>query len=196
MVGYGRGEASGRCSRAIRATPRVSSGFFPLWPILKVRFRRFTVVHIDGWRVPIAIDQQQHPPGERIELQRLRRYTTGTGRHCRTPALPEIRQGTLTAHQHMPLPAWVDGMIPPGQHPPQQQQHQQQHATMDASLRSLVYYYLDTFMYTNAVFLCERLVASDPREENVLLLATCHVREGCELRGHSLLQGCRLPQSR
>ncbi|CAN0110228.1 unnamed protein product [Sphacelaria rigidula] len=95
----------------------------------------------------------------------------------------------------MPLPGWIEGMIPPPQPIPPHQQ-QQHHATMESSLRALVYYYLDTYMYPNAVFLCERLVACDPREENVLLLATCHVREGCELRGHSLLQGSKLPQSR
>lgn len=73
---------------------------------------------------------------------------------------------------------------------------QQPHATMESSLRTLVCHYLDCYMHSNAIFLCERLVACAPREENVLLLATCHVRESSELRAHALLQGCRLPQSR
>lgn len=70
-------------------------------------------------------------------------------------------------------------------------------ANMEAALRSLVSYYLDCMMHSNAIFLCERLVACNPtREENVLLLATCYVRESSELRAHALLQGCRLPESR
>lgn len=69
-------------------------------------------------------------------------------------------------------------------------------ADLEASLRSLVKYYLDCLMHPNAIFLCERLVACNPREENVLLLATCHVLESSELTAHALLQGCRLPESR
>lgn len=69
-------------------------------------------------------------------------------------------------------------------------------ASMEECLRSLVMYYLDNLMHPNAIFLCERLVACNPREENVLLLATCHFGESSELRAHALLQGCHLPQSR
>lgn len=69
-------------------------------------------------------------------------------------------------------------------------------AEMEESLRSLVQYYLENLMHANAIFLCERLVACNPREENVLLLATCHVMESSELTAHALLQGCRLPESR
>lgn len=67
---------------------------------------------------------------------------------------------------------------------------------MESSLRTLVCHYLDCYMYSNAVFLCERLVACKPSEENLLLLATCYVREEKYIRAHALLQGCRLPQSR
>ncbi|CAN0393293.1 unnamed protein product [Laminaria digitata] len=67
---------------------------------------------------------------------------------------------------------------------------------MEASLRSLVTYYLDRLNHANATFLCERLVACNPREENVLLLATCHVNQSSDLTAHALLQGCRLPESR
>lgn len=67
---------------------------------------------------------------------------------------------------------------------------------MENSLRSLVQYYLDNLMHANAIFLCERLLACNGREENVLLLATCHVMQSSELTAHALLQGCRLPESR
>lgn len=67
---------------------------------------------------------------------------------------------------------------------------------MEESLRSLVQHYLENLMHPNAIFLCERLVACNPREENVLLLATCHVMQSSELTAHALLQGCRLPESR
>lgn len=67
---------------------------------------------------------------------------------------------------------------------------------MENSLRSLVQYYLDNLMHQNAIFLCERLLACNGREENVLLLATCHVMQSSELTAHALLQGCRLPESR
>ncbi|CAN0090131.1 unnamed protein product [Ascophyllum nodosum] len=69
-------------------------------------------------------------------------------------------------------------------------------ASLEAGLRSLVRYYLDCMLHSNAIFLCERLVACNPREENVLLLATCYFGESSELRAHALLQGCRLPESR
>lgn len=69
-------------------------------------------------------------------------------------------------------------------------------ADMESSLQSLVTYYLDCLMHSNATFLCERLVACSPREENVLLLATCHVMQSSEITAHALLQGCRLPESR
>lgn len=67
---------------------------------------------------------------------------------------------------------------------------------MEDTLRWLVQYYLDNLMHSNAIFLCERLVACNGREENVLLLATCHVMQSSELTAHALLQGCRLPESR
>lgn len=67
---------------------------------------------------------------------------------------------------------------------------------MEDSLRSLVQYYLDNLMHANAIFLCERLVACNGREENVLLLATCHAMQSSDLTAHALLQGCRLPESR
>lgn len=70
------------------------------------------------------------------------------------------------------------------------------YSSMESALKMLVYHYLDCYMYTNAMFLCERLVACKPSEENALLLATCYVRESQDLRAHGLLQGCRLPQSR
>lgn len=69
-------------------------------------------------------------------------------------------------------------------------------ADMENSLRSLVQYYLDNLMHANAIFLCERLLACNGREENVLLLATCHVMQSSKLTAHALLQGCRLPESR
>lgn len=69
-------------------------------------------------------------------------------------------------------------------------------AEMENSLRSLVQFYLDNLMHSNAIFLCERLLACNGREENVLLLATCHVMQSSELTAHALLQGCRLPESR
>lgn len=69
-------------------------------------------------------------------------------------------------------------------------------AEMEDSLRSLVQYYLENLMQANATFLGERLVACNPREENVLLLATCHVMNKSNLTAHALLQGCRLPESR
>ncbi|CAM9225860.1 unnamed protein product [Ectocarpus sp. 12 AP-2014] len=69
-------------------------------------------------------------------------------------------------------------------------------AEMEDSLRSLVQYYLENLMHANATFLGERLVACNPREENVLLLATCHVMNKSKLTAHALLQGCRLPESR
>lgn len=69
-------------------------------------------------------------------------------------------------------------------------------AKMEDSLWSLVQYYLENLMHANATFLGERLVACNPREENVLLLATCHVMNKSKLTAHALLQGCRLPESR
>ncbi|CAM9824039.1 unnamed protein product [Choristocarpus tenellus] len=67
---------------------------------------------------------------------------------------------------------------------------------MEEALRPLVRIYLDGYMLSNALFLCERLVAYNPSEENVLLLATCHLRDGADLRAHALLQGSRAPQNR
>jgi hypothetical protein len=65
-------------------------------------------------------------------------------------------------------------------------------------LRSLVAKYLDAHLNENAVFLGERLVALHPSEQNRLLLATCHVREGQSgvKRAYAILRGATGPENR
>jgi Anaphase-promoting complex, cyclosome, subunit 3 len=68
----------------------------------------------------------------------------------------------------------------------------------EARLRTLVCHYLDSYLLENATFLCERLVAAHPGDDNLFLLATCHARQGLsgKRRAHGLLQGAQSEQCR
>ncbi|KAL3673595.1 hypothetical protein V7S43_001297 [Phytophthora oleae] len=67
---------------------------------------------------------------------------------------------------------------------------------MEAALASQVQRYLDAYVYENARFLAERLVAHHPSEENVLLLATCYYRNGQAARAAEVLSGATRAENR
>jgi tetratricopeptide (TPR) repeat protein len=63
-------------------------------------------------------------------------------------------------------------------------------------LRSRVEHYLQLYLYDNAVFLCERLHAEYPHEDNLNLLAKCYYRSGHPNRAFTILQGTRMAHNR
>ncbi|TDH64937.1 hypothetical protein CCR75_001552 [Bremia lactucae] len=67
---------------------------------------------------------------------------------------------------------------------------------MEAALVSQVQRYLDIFVYNNALFLAERLVAHHPSEENALLLATCYYRTGKIAQAAAILSGAKQDDNR
>ncbi|OWZ21658.1 Anaphase-promoting complex subunit [Phytophthora megakarya] len=67
---------------------------------------------------------------------------------------------------------------------------------METALVSQVQRYLDVYVYDNARFLAERLVAHHPSEENALLLATCYYRNGQATRAAAVLRGATRPENR
>ncbi|KAE8910894.1 Cell division cycle protein 27 [Phytophthora fragariae] len=67
---------------------------------------------------------------------------------------------------------------------------------MEEALATQVQRYLDGYVYENARFLAERLVAHHPSEENALLLATCYYRNGQAARASAVLIGCSRPENR
>eukprot|EP01018_Ginkgo_biloba_P011586 Gb_21601 [translate_table: standard] len=55
---------------------------------------------------------------------------------------------------------------------------------------------LRLYMYRNATFLCERLCAEYPSENNFQLLASCYLRNNQAYRAYHILKGTQLAQSR
>ncbi|KUF78853.1 Cell division cycle protein 27 B [Phytophthora nicotianae] len=67
---------------------------------------------------------------------------------------------------------------------------------MEAALVGQVQRYLNLYVYDNARFLAERLVAHHPSEENALLLATCYYRKGQTARAAEVLNGAMRAENR
>ncbi|KAG4063873.1 Cell division cycle protein 27 A [Phytophthora cactorum] len=67
---------------------------------------------------------------------------------------------------------------------------------MEAALVGQVQRYLELYVYDNARFLAERLVAHRPNEENALLLATCYYRKGQAARAAEVLSGATRAENR
>ncbi|KAH8963977.1 hypothetical protein BDL97_04G039700 [Sphagnum fallax] len=67
---------------------------------------------------------------------------------------------------------------------------------MEASLYECVCASLRVYMYRNATFLCERLCAEFPSENNLLLLATCYFRRNQAHRAYHVLKGAKSTQCR
>lgn len=59
-----------------------------------------------------------------------------------------------------------------------------------------VNYSLRLYMYSNAIFIGERLCAEYPSEKNSQLLASCYLRNNQAYRAYSILKGTQSPQSR
>ncbi|KAJ8498732.1 hypothetical protein OPV22_009284 [Ensete ventricosum] len=55
---------------------------------------------------------------------------------------------------------------------------------------------LRLLMYSNAIFLCERLCAEFPSELNLQLLATCYLLNNQAYCAYQILKGTKMPQSR
>ncbi|ESQ48300.1 hypothetical protein EUTSA_v10021943mg [Eutrema salsugineum] len=55
---------------------------------------------------------------------------------------------------------------------------------------------LSQFMLTNAIFLCERLLAEFPSEVNLQLLARCYLSNSQAYSAYYILKGSKMPQSR
>ncbi|CAI5745315.1 unnamed protein product [Peronospora destructor] len=69
-------------------------------------------------------------------------------------------------------------------------------SALEVVLTSQVQRFLDVYMYENATFLAERLVAHHSTEENTLLLATCYYRNGQKARAIAILTGATRPENR
>ncbi|KAI4352297.1 hypothetical protein L6164_006563 [Bauhinia variegata] len=67
---------------------------------------------------------------------------------------------------------------------------------MEAILIDSVQKSLRHFMYSNAIFICERLCAEFPTEENLHLLAGCHLQSNQAYSSYHILKGKQMPQSR
>lgn len=52
------------------------------------------------------------------------------------------------------------------------------------------------FMYSNAIFICERLCAEFPSEVNLQLLASCYLRNNQAYAAYHILKGTQMAQSR
>ncbi|KAL1199463.1 Cell division cycle protein-like protein [Cardamine amara subsp. amara] len=55
---------------------------------------------------------------------------------------------------------------------------------------------LSQFMFTNAIFLCQRLLAQFPSEVNLQLLARCYLSNSQAYSAYYILKGSKMPQSR
>ena len=60
---------------------------------------------------------------------------------------------------------------------------------LESHLVACVQEHLALFLFDNAIFLCERLVAEFPSEANVYLLAACYQRAQQTYRAYHLLKG-------
>ncbi|CEG48107.1 DNA-binding cell division cycle control protein [Plasmopara halstedii] len=69
-------------------------------------------------------------------------------------------------------------------------------SAVEVALIKQIQRYLDTFVYDNARFLAERLVAHNPNEENLLLLATCYFRKGQAAQAAAVLNGATSADNR
>ncbi|CAH0477381.1 unnamed protein product [Peronospora belbahrii] len=69
-------------------------------------------------------------------------------------------------------------------------------AALEVVLASQVQRYMDAYVYENAIFLAERLVAHHLTEANTLLLATCYYRDGKTARAAAVLCGTTRPENR
>ncbi|KMT03248.1 hypothetical protein BVRB_8g197920 isoform A [Beta vulgaris subsp. vulgaris] len=67
---------------------------------------------------------------------------------------------------------------------------------MEAILVNSVQNSLQNFMYSNAIFICERLCAESPSEVNLQLLATCYLRNNQAYVAYHILKGTQMAQSR
>ncbi|XP_021775798.1 cell division cycle protein 27 homolog B-like isoform X1 [Chenopodium quinoa] len=67
---------------------------------------------------------------------------------------------------------------------------------MEAILVDSVQNSLRHFMYSNAIFICERLCAEFPTEVNWQLLANCYLRNNQAYAAYNILKGKRMAQSR
>ncbi|KAG7577466.1 Tetratricopeptide repeat [Arabidopsis thaliana x Arabidopsis arenosa] len=67
---------------------------------------------------------------------------------------------------------------------------------MENLLANCVQKNLNHFMFTNAIFLCERLFAQFPSEVNLQLLARCYLSNSQAYSAYYILKGSKMPQSR
>ncbi|KAJ4837287.1 Cell division cycle protein 27 B [Turnera subulata] len=67
---------------------------------------------------------------------------------------------------------------------------------MEALLAECVNNSLRHFMYRNAIFMCERLVAEFPSETNLQLLARCYLQNNQAYSAYHILKGTQMAQSR
>ncbi|CAA7056579.1 unnamed protein product [Microthlaspi erraticum] len=67
---------------------------------------------------------------------------------------------------------------------------------METLLVNCVEKNLSQFMLTNAIFLCERLLAEFPSEVNLQLLARCYLSNSQAYSAYYILKGSKTPQSR
>ncbi|CAA0382624.1 unnamed protein product [Arabidopsis thaliana] len=67
---------------------------------------------------------------------------------------------------------------------------------MENLLANCVQKNLNHFMFTNAIFLCERLLAQFPSEVNLQLLARCYLSNSQAYSAYYILKGSKTPQSR
>ncbi|BBN06709.1 anaphase-promoting complex subunit 3 [Marchantia polymorpha subsp. ruderalis] len=67
---------------------------------------------------------------------------------------------------------------------------------MEATLTESVCASLRVYLYRNATFLCERLYADFPSENNLHLLATCYFRSNQAYRAYHILKGSKSAQCR
>ena len=57
-------------------------------------------------------------------------------------------------------------------------------------VKAAIWHALNTYCFTDAIFLAERLYAEVPTEEVLHLLATCYYRSGHANRAYTLLKKC------
>ncbi|KAF7822341.1 cell division cycle protein 27-like protein B-like isoform X1 [Senna tora] len=67
---------------------------------------------------------------------------------------------------------------------------------MEGILTDCVHKSLRHFMYSNAIFLCERLCAEFPTEANLQLLAGCYLQNNQAYSAYHILKGTQMAQSR
>ncbi|EOA33148.1 hypothetical protein CARUB_v10016489mg [Capsella rubella] len=67
---------------------------------------------------------------------------------------------------------------------------------MENLLANCVERNLSQFMFTNAIFFCERLLAEFPTEVNLQLLARCYLSNSQAYSAYYILKGSKTPQSR